>query len=219
MKKPATTPLPTVITGYHGSGVSIESFRYEFTGIGNDRNGSGFYFTTDQDEARGYCWARLNNEAKPGGEHAPTVHCARLLLSNPLPSTLKRNLTRREVQELVEAAPDLEQSMTDWGDVEFEGRQAVMSKIIGTYAPSNSGEEEPELLIKWLFMIANDFYDGETEAFNRAVHRILGFDSVVESIPQTGHAHYVVFFAEQIEIFDRIPGLTEEPITPAPSPR
>ena len=44
----------TNILAYHGSPVNIDEFRYEFTNKGNDQLGSGFYFTTDKNEALGY---------------------------------------------------------------------------------------------------------------------------------------------------------------------
>lgn len=59
---------------YHGSGVKIDSFDERFLGIGNDGNGSGFYFTNDFNEAIGYTGARIESYIEnPGGEDNLTV--------------------------------------------------------------------------------------------------------------------------------------------------
>ena len=45
---------------YHGTGTTINEFKYEYTNQGNDQYNSGFYLTNDYDTALGYTKAILS---------------------------------------------------------------------------------------------------------------------------------------------------------------
>jgi hypothetical protein len=200
-----TKPQHVLIDVYHGSGVAIDEFKYEFTGIGNDQNGSGFYFTTDINEAAAYTSASLNGMPKPGGQNNPTIHHVRLRLKNPLDIETKQDLTTKELRAIITKSPCLDDCLCDWGDIEYEGMPKVLTRAIDTYASCQGGPEGPVVLIKTLHKLGNDFFPGETEAFNQAIESVLGYDSVVERFENTGNTHYVAFFVEQIEIVERTP--------------
>ncbi len=194
-----------VITAYHGSGIAIDKFSYEFTNIGNDQNGSGFYFTTDITEAAGYTSATLNGQPKPGGQDNPTIHRVNLHLKNSLNVETCRDLTAKEVRAIISKSPCLEDCLWDWGDINHYGVQSVLDKAVNAYVPPAVAAGEPVKLIKSFHSLSNDFFPGETEAFNRAIEEVLGYDSVVEHYPKVGTSHYVAFFVEQIEIIERTP--------------
>ncbi|WP_455233249.1 ADP-ribosyltransferase-containing protein [Geopseudomonas aromaticivorans] len=212
--------LARIIDAYHGSGTKIDQFSYEFTGIGNDQNGSGFYFSTDINDAIGYCTGTLNGQPKPGGMETPTVHHVRLHLENPLDCQTTGELTRAQARNFIERAPNLDDALSNWGDVDHEGREAVIRRAVSAYTPNDSADGEPARLLRWLHSMANDFYPEDVEAFNRSVQAILGYDSVVERFEKNGKAHYVAFFPEQVEILEHIPlaSLCEPEATLDPAP-
>ena len=102
-------PLPV----YHGSGVRIDTFSYAFTDQGNDEVGSGFYFTTDIDEAEGYAFATLNGQLKLGGDHAPTVHEVYLDIKHPLGSEEDGSITTSQAKQIILASPNLEFALSN----------------------------------------------------------------------------------------------------------
>lgn len=210
---------PIQVIAYHGSGNPIHEFDYQFTGIGNDQIGSGFYFTTDFSEAIGYTSGTLNGEPKPGGTDNPTVHQVKLTLNNTMPHDLKQNLTAQQARQIILAAPELDDALWNWGDLSREKRETIINKAAKTYAPMPG--DEPIELLRQLHPLANDFFDGHTEAFNRAVQATLGFDSISCSF-EDGKTHFVAFYPEQIEIIEHVPaeealariGCAEEAPTP-----
>jgi hypothetical protein len=186
------------LTVYHGSGAAIERFEYAFTNAGNDQLGSGFYFTSDIEQAKGYAVRRLEPElAKPGGEDAPNVVHAMLSIKNPLSSTFAgKGLSRVAVQKLLRRSPCLNEALENFGDVEFEGQEKVLNEAVAMYVtPPGAGKP----LLKQLFKVANDFYPDHIAEFNKAVFEVLGYDGVVETF-KDGTTHYVAFFPEQVVI-------------------
>lgn len=178
---------------YHGSGTSIEQFRYEFTGQGNDQLGSGFYFTSDASEANNYTTRRRNNdEPKPGGEDTPTVHEVYLALTKPLDADKIGAVTPKQAREIIEMAPNLEDGLSNWGDPTDPG---TMAEAARAYAGTRVN------ILGQLHKLANDFFGSDTKAFNTAVRYVLGYDGVVSK--QTSgdgtRVHYVAWFPEQIK--------------------
>ncbi len=211
---------PVQIIAYHGSGNPIHEFDYQFTGLGNDQIGSGFYFTTDLCEAIGYTSGTLNGLPKPGGADNPTVHEVKLTLINPMPYDLKQDLTTEQARQLILASPDLDDALWNWGDLGREKRETIITKAAKGYVPKPG--DDPIDLLRLLHPIANDFFDGHTEAFNRAIQATFGFDSIICTF-EGGKTHYVAFYPEQIEVIEHIPAdvararLDEhEEATPAP---
>ena len=193
------------IVAYHGSGTDIQEFSYEFTGAGNDQYGSGFYFTTDEQEAVGYTCQRIQSDKpKPGGEDKPTVLEVRLDIRNPLDAEAVGTIPKNKVRKLIMMSPVLDESLIDWGDVDFEGREKVLSKAVDAYAY----QATRNIIVKALFPIANDFYRGHIKAFNEAVTKVLGYDGVVKKYDNPDgcfpmRTHYIVFRPDQIKIVGR----------------
>lgn len=186
-----------ILTAYHGSGCDIEAFDFAFTGIGNDQNGSGFYFTTSLDEAIAYCSNSLNGLPKPGGVDSPTVHQAQLSFTKLLDSQDESALTFENVVRIIRRSPRLDESLENWDEVTDSTRARVLAKAASAYTqPAGEGP-----LLKRLFALANDFFGNDTRAFNEAVRDVLGIDGVVEHYEDK--THFVVFFPEQINISSR----------------
>lgn len=192
---------PVELIAFHGSGVEIDRFDYRFTNQGNDQNGSGFYFTTDIEEAIRYCTALYQGQPKLGGDDNPTVHVVRLTFENVLDCRDDRALSTAAVKKIILASPILDDALTNFGDVEYEGRTAVLNEAVQLYVTRKSDTQ----VIKQLHKLANDFFpDAEhTEAFNRAVFKATGIDGVLEHYGN--RTHYVAFFPEQVEILARFP--------------
>ena len=191
------------LTVYHGSGATIERFEYTFTNAGNDQLGSGFYFTNNLEEARGYATRRLGPDLpKPGGEEAPNVVHAWLSIKKPLtPTLIGRGLSAAVVEQLLRKSPCLNEALENFGDTEFEGVEKILKEAVAMYV-AHPKEKIP--LLKQLFKVANDFYPEHIAEFNKAVFEVLGYDGVVETFENgsfdNGTTHYVAFFPEQVVI-------------------
>lgn len=195
----ASRPLSPI--AFHGSGVPIERFDYRFTNQGNDQNGSGFYFTSNPEDAIGYCTAAIEGRPKLGGDGSPTVHVARLHFDNLMDCEDDRALTMAATRLIMLASPVLDDVLWDFDDVGKVGRAAALNRAVPLYV-TRKGDCP---ILKQLHKLANDFFPepAHVEAFNRAVKRALRIDGIVEACPD--RTHFVAFFPEQIEILARIP--------------
>lgn len=183
---------------YHGSPCSIDTFSFKFTGQANAQNGSGFYFITSLKEARVYCENRESSKFS-FDEIKPTIHKVKLKIGNPLQASTVQPLTVEEVKALMHKAPDLLAQLADYGDVDLDGLDAVMS-----YAAEMIAGNDEDPLIHSLNMIATDFFGQHTEAFNHAVKDLLGYDGLIARA-EDNDWFAVAWFPEQIQIVERIP--------------
>jgi hypothetical protein len=184
---------------FHGSGAFIRQFMYEFTGQGVDQLGSGFYFTTDRDEAVSYTTRRGQQDLpKLGGEDVPTVVEAYLDIRNPLDASATGSINSKQVQKFIELAPEesRREGLENWG---IDGDKPS-AKVLNAYAFTDAN------IVRELFKIGNDFYGRNTEAFNRAIKQVIGYDGVVQDFRVDGvrKLHYVAFFPEQIKSADPV---------------
>lgn len=174
---------------YHGTGADIEEFKYEFTNRGRDQFGSGFYFTDDPTAASGYAHERtISDEPKPGGEQA-NVLPVYLAIRKPIHvqdgEAVEPPLTSAQIRKIVLAAPDLDNSLTNFGDVEYEGKAAVLNLVVSTCSDGD--------LLYQLTTLANDFYPKDVEKFNRVVNKVTGYDGYM------ANGIYVAWFPNQIK--------------------
>lgn len=192
-------PVQGSFTLYHGSGCAIDRFNYAFTGVGNDEVGSGFYFTTSLAQALDYTERRIDpNQEKPGGMDSPTVHVAQVNFQGLVDHDYRRSLKTSEVLAILRASPRLEEVLGNFGDLDDEPRDRVLFRAAKAYVPSS----EATALRHALFMMANDFFRHETQAFNEVVKKVLGIDGMV--VRHEDNDHYVVFTPEQITITERL---------------
>lgn len=186
---------------YHGSGASISEFSYEFIGQGNDALGSGFYFTSEESTGNAYTKARIDpSTPKIGGESQPTLHKVYLAIKNPLDAKLEKPLTRRQIEQIIKRSPDLDDTLTNWGDVDYEGRATVLRKAIDSSFEVFSDPENR--LLRSLWSLESGFYSRESApAFLAAVRDVLGYDGVRETF-SSGEQHWVAWFPNQIKSVD-----------------
>lgn len=178
---------------YHGSGTTIDEFKYDFTDQGNDQLGSGFYFTTSDTEANGYTTATLaGREKKLGGTDKPSVVSAYLAIENPLDADATGAITKSQISRLINKSPIVDDRLLDFGDIDYEGRASVMATAIAAYESDDDTRK-----LETLFKVANDFYPNRVQEFNAAVRDVLGYDGVVKDFGE--RTHWVAFFPNQIK--------------------
>mgnify|MGYP003666810796 CR=1 FL=1 len=187
---------------YHGTGKSegFDEFKPEMTGLGADQLGSGFYFTTDPEEASSYT-TRLSavanpSDAKLGGDNSPGVLPVYLSIQNPLEvkgSNLRDvdiDLTPSQAESIIRYSPDLfhpdDSPIGNWHDIWDAGLQEWMiTDVSANYAGPS------------FMSIENDFFRGNSTAFRNALYEVLGYDGVVQDFD--GKKHYVAWFPNQIK--------------------
>ena len=189
---------------FHGTGNldGLHQFDPAMTGKGNDQVGSGFYFTTNAEEASGYATAVTANAGvgarKLGGDESPGVLAAYLAIKNPIVvrgSNLRDadiELTHKQAVQIINRAPNIrdldETPLGDHLDVWSVGR--VTDKMISDVAKLYTGPS--------LMSLENDFFRSNSTAFRHAVHEATGHDGVVMEF-NGGHKHFVAWFPEQIK--------------------
>lgn len=184
---------------YHGTGTKIEEFSFDFTGQGNDQVGSGFYFTTSEDQAKGYSTRTIDDKPKLGGQDSPNVVEVYLSIQNPLDSNEVGSVSEDQVREILKYAPQdhLEDALWDWGDLSSESKETVLESAIPSYVIDEDN------IVRGLFSLANDMFGNSAEGvrlFNTAVKEVLGYDGVRAYYPDADNiVHYVAFFPEQIK--------------------
>lgn len=187
-------PLPV----HHGSGATIHAFNPAFTGMGNDQFGSGFYFTTDLDQAKGYETAKLPSIAgceKLGGDSTPNTVSVFLRIQRPIclgicdESLSAVSVSARQAQAIIARAPHVldpdSSPLVNWVD---NGGQPFTAQQLKKVASGYSN----------LIAIENDFFTGCATQFRLAVHAATGFDGVQKSFSD-GSQHFVAWFPEQIK--------------------
>jgi len=168
---------------YHGTTYDIPEFKREFVGHGHDQEGSGFYFTSDPDQASGY------NEVKPelrGLLAGPNVMPVYLRIQKPVTN---KPFTRSQVERIILAGD--EDALWNFGDVGYEGKRRVVQQAVNQYADN----DWPTIRI--LFMLANDFYRGEDGKFLEVLQRVTGYDGIV--VHHGARTIAVVFSPNQIK--------------------
>jgi hypothetical protein len=173
---------------YHGTPLNFEHFDDKFIGVGNDQLGSGFYFTDDIDTAR------MHAAKERDGDVLPTVLFVELAIHAPVPE--EGGVTRKQIADLLKAAPQYEEALTNFGDVSWEGE----NKVLGMAADAYYNIAKADTL-RALYTISNDFYQGDEALFLRKASEFTGFDGVVRTT--NGETHAVAWFPEQITITDR----------------
>lgn len=170
------------MTFYHGTNADIEKFSHDYVGKGNDQFGSGFYFSNVPDVASGYATGHDSG--------TPNVLPVHLKVENPIDHADTKPLKRQHIEQLIKSSPDLEDSLTNYGDVDYEGMSKVLKRAVDAYTE----------LPKFDAMVAlhGDFYGGETPRFLQNFTKITGHDGVVhESKP--GEYIVNVFHPHQIK--------------------
>lgn len=196
---------------YHGSGnvenILQNGFDHEMTGKGNDQYGSGFYFTSKEDTAKGYAYQRKDEETeKLGGEESPGVLKVKLKLNKPLYAKGNNindgvlRLSPAKVRKILDYSNALKRGLDDEpsnpaGDHfdTFWETGKVTEKMLRELAETYSGYA--------IENIEGDLFGGDCHAFRQALYDVTGYDGVVVDF-ENGERHAIAWFVEQIEIVD-----------------
>lgn len=174
-------PLPV----YHGSNADIKEFNHAFnaSSSGNAQYGAGFYFTTSPHVASGYA-----DYAKD----TPVVYQVFLKIKKPLLSSKKYRLSRDQIKRFIVSAPNWQETLNDFEDIETYGLSKCLSEVI-----SNLYEYQNDTLLETLFQINNDWYKNHDQEFVTSVTNILGYDGIQVNLE--GTVHWIAFYPWQIK--------------------
>jgi hypothetical protein len=189
---------------YHGSPNHFEVFNDAWIGNGTDQLGSGHYFTNRIETARGYALKGKDGETVDEG-HLLT---ARISIRKPLPEHAR--VTRRQIEQVIRSAPDFEDTLRNFGDVDYYGIDRVIRETVDVYEGMNSDPGDNTL--QMLFCLSNDFYRSEPARFLEVFSGATGYDGLYREIGDEVHA--VVWNAGNIEIMDRTPVALDRAPTP-----
>lgn len=202
------TPDGHLLTAHHGSATPFDHFDPAHTGTGNDTWGSGFYFTGDEETARG-C-----------GEHVKSVV---LNITHPIhvdgkaTAGIDQNkrfsadesaaILRRHPR--IHAQPDDEDNPNPLGDYDpqYWNRDSWSDAELDAMATQVAHEHFDDA--PWSSLEAT--FDGaETDTFRRAVHDATGHDGVIVDFGDDGTS-YVAWFPEQVRDAHDVPATESSP--------
>lgn len=175
LKHPSGKP----VTYYHGSGQDIEKFDHKFIGKGNDAYGTGFYFTNRPDVASNY----VNGPS-------PNVMPVHIRLENPIHHDDETPLKRHHIEAIIKAAPNHIDTLSNFGDVKFEGYRKVLNAAVDTYQDHSKFDG--------MNTLHNDFYQGHHDKFLNNFKKITGHDGVIVKKPDD-HNILSIFHPSQIK--------------------
>ena len=166
---------------YHGTGADIAQFGYEYADKGSSAYGMGFYFTNMPNTASGYAMG-----------DTPNVVPVYLNIKKPMISNYARLLNRAQIKRFIMASPILDDALSNFGDVEYEGKTRLINSIVDQF------DDCCDSLLQQLNLLANDFYRDQNEAFMRTAIAITGFDGVKHAF-ESGEVFFIAWNANQIK--------------------
>lgn len=175
---------------YHGTGHDIKSFSHDFVGKGNDQYGAGFYFTDKPETASGYAGDAEKDLKKKGmdsSEVAPNIIPVHLRLSKEVSHT--KPLTRVQIGKMIKSAPDYKESLSNFGDIDYEGEHRVLNDAINSYKDSPA--------IDAMHMLHNDFYKNNPSEFLTNFTKHTGYDHAIHNVGDD-EKFAIVFHPSQI---------------------
>lgn len=160
---------------YHGTNADIKAFDYSKTGQGQDQWGSGFYFTDRPNTASAY--VKPLDVSEGGNIYPVYTKTENPLKYDPTSVALQKDisqkpLTKKQVKDLIESSPQLDDALWNWGDWAYEGKNKVLNRAIDAYY------DPKRFSLQTLNAINNDFYSGIPEAFGKNVQKAVGKDAI-----------------------------------------
>jgi len=174
---------------FHGSPKKFDKFSAEFCGktTGHEQYGSGFYFTTDRDEARGYA-----------GENGYVFEVALSLsstmivpFSNSEEDKGNDPLTSKQIEDMIVHAPESRDSLWNYGDIDYVGYESVLNSAVKSYCGMNP--------LSAMNALGNDFYRDQEAEVLKNIKKFIGVDSILIE-KNRGVKHIVVFDPVDISI-------------------
>jgi hypothetical protein len=171
---------------FHGTSAEFDKFDAAYIGQGNDELGSGFYFTNDEETAHNYALMRNADDGY--------LITAEVDIKKPL--EMDTFFSHKEIKKILEASPNLEDVLWNFGDLNSLSKDSVLNIAVGLYANMNGA---PDALAV-LNTMNNDFFNGDEATFLAAVTEVTGYDGLYRE--KGGQIHTVVWNPEQIKITD-----------------
>lgn len=106
---------------YHGSLARFDEFSYSTIGSRATAEGQGFYFTDSPVIAGDYAQGERGEEGY--------LYEADFKGTKPL-SSVQRDIGPREMRTLLSSLDDDDEYLSNWGDVEYEGREVVVKRAV-----------------------------------------------------------------------------------------
>lgn len=189
---------------FHGTDAVFEKFDLGFkTAESNDQFGAGFYFTASKKVATSYSRRALSGKMRARGEDPnaavisgtfPPLQIYKVYLAVKNPMILEQGqngpeLSPKQVRQIVmKGDTTVDGPMSNFGDIEYDGFETVMSGITDAYSGNPNA-----------FYQLAEFFEDQQE-YLRALSDATGFDGVYVSGEQGEVA--VAFFPEQIKSVD-----------------
>lgn len=169
---------------FHGTKAKFDKFDSKFIGIGNDALGSGFYFTTDEETARGYAFDVAVDEG--------FLLEVKLSIQNPMDASAY--IRHDQIKKIISASPNLDDMLWNFGDLGSTPKDVVLNKAASSYESMNSGDDALQLLNA----MSNDFFNGDEALFLKAVTEATGYDGLYRI--RGNEVHAVAWSPEQVQI-------------------
>jgi hypothetical protein len=176
-------------TWLHGSSGRIDRFTLDFVGVGNDEQGPGLYFTDSPETAEGYA-------LRHGGGHVMTVAVAGRIAREDFA------LSRQMVEEIIRSSPDLADTLTNFGDVAYEGKSAVMRMAVDAY----HGLPLREAVIA----LSNDFWNGAEQRMLPVLVEATKMNGYTREM-RDGETHAIVWDHEAVTVVSTRPAAPTSP--------
>jgi hypothetical protein len=148
---------------YHGSKESFAEFSQDFVGLGTDQNGSGFYFTSDPDDAAYYSGQEGN------------IMAVFLRLRGEV--SRNKPLSREILQSIIEAGN--EEDLWNYGDIGHLGKDRVLRDAVDSYALLDA--------FNAMICLSNDFYKQDEGKFIDVFSRLTGCNHVMDNKGSASH--------------------------------
>lgn len=178
---------------YHGSKSIIQDFSNDFTGKGNDSFGSGFYFTTNENTARGY-----------GELTTVTVNITNPIIVDGTKGNLNDYyIPKDQVREIVKNHPDIynqpdDENMNPLGDYlheywEKDRTKEEMNKLIDKMVDEYMSDTD-------FHTLENFFGKDYSHNFREGFTAQTGFDGVKVIFEKEEDTFWVAWQPEQITV-------------------
>jgi len=172
---------------YHGSNSKFDTFNYEHLGNKGRSEGAGFYFTDDEDIAKGY---------------GNIVYKAYLKIEKPLDTNYK-NFSRAVIQKIIKKIVELEQQegidpqsgfLSNFGDIDYEGFNSVLNQAVNNHVDEENATDFQGSLIG---------AGVDPLIVNKSIYHVTGYDGILShgfgGLKQRGGIIYIPFFPNQIK--------------------
>jgi hypothetical protein len=167
---------------YSGQKGSSPEFNYDKLGQGNDKEGVGFYFTSDKQDASSYAF--------PNG----IIITAKNNLKNFIDEKKLSAKDKRNALTMIKKSPVLKDVLTDFGfDPPYVSMIQAMNDLIDSMIKEDDAKDT--FLSIWYDM----YYRGNHNGLFVKNMASLGYDGIIINHPDN-IIHYVIYKPESLEI-------------------